>query len=94
MPPPCFKYVDDNLQLNRVNMEAAVVGRDERGVYRNKHGIQCQNEFRSLVRRAEERGMKVNQGRQRCFALAMLINTKLGAIYLQGTVTWSSRAVQ
>ena len=32
--PLIFKYVDDNLQLNRVNMETAGMGRDDRGRYR------------------------------------------------------------
>ena len=55
-----FKYVDDNLQVNRVNMETAVYGRDMEGKFRDKHGIQCQNSFRKVVRRSEQRGMKVN----------------------------------
>ena len=66
MEPKVYKYVDDNLLVNRVNMETAAVGRDADacvdgpGAYWDKHGIECQNGFRRVVRRAEEKGMKVN----------------------------------
>ena len=30
---------------------------------RAKHSIECQNAFRTVVRRSEERGMKVNEGK-------------------------------
>ena len=59
--PVCLKYVDDNLQINRVNMETALRGYTEEGKNaRRKHAVECQNSFRYVVRRAEERGMKVN----------------------------------
>ena len=59
--PPCtFKYVDDNLQVNRVNMETAVRGEVGGKAVRTKHRVACQNTFRHVIRRAEERGMKVN----------------------------------
>ena len=61
--PKTYKYVDDNLQVNVVNMETAAIGRDEGGRYRDKHGMECQNSFRYMVRRAEERGMKVNSSK-------------------------------
>ena len=44
-------------------METAVYGRDEKGKYRDKHGIECQNSYRTIVWRAEERGMKVNHAK-------------------------------
>ena len=50
-----FKYVDDNLQVNIVNMETAVAGvSDEGSRYRDKHGVECQNSFRTIVRKAEQ----------------------------------------
>ena len=60
-PPLCLKYVDDNLQISRVNMETALHGLTEDGRNaRRKHAVQCQNDFRYVTRRAEERGMRVN----------------------------------
>ena len=54
-----YKY--DNLQVNVVNMETAGVGRDaQEAALRNKPAIECQNTFRTIVWRAEDRGMKVN----------------------------------
>ena len=58
--PRTFKYVDDNLQLFRVNMETARRGQDPLP-YRDKHAVACQNQFRKIIRRAEERGMKANE---------------------------------
>ena len=59
--PRIFKYVDDNLQINRINMETAIPSLDGEGArVREKHGVQCQNAFRTIVRRSGERGMKVN----------------------------------
>ena len=58
--PRTFKYVDDNLQVFRINMETAV--RDQGPPpYRDKHAVECQNQFRRIIRRAEERGMRVNE---------------------------------
>ena len=61
--PSNYKYVDDNLQINTVNMETAVRGCNGEGQYRDKHGAQCQNTFRYIVRRAHEQGMKVNSSK-------------------------------
>ena len=56
-----MKCVDDNLQINKVNMETVVAGIDPCGTrYRDKHGIECQNIYRRTIGRAEECGMKVN----------------------------------
>ena len=55
-----FKYVEDNLQVDRVCMETAMEGFDNGVKYREKHGIRCQNTFRRIIRRATARGMKVN----------------------------------
>ena len=58
--PRTYKYVDDNLQLFRVNMETAMRGQDPLP-YRSKHAVACQNQFRKIIWRAEERGMKANK---------------------------------
>ena len=55
-----YKYVDDNLQVNTVNMEMAQRGEDSGGKFRDKHVVECQNTFRNTIRRAESKGMKVN----------------------------------
>ena len=61
--PLTLKYVDDHLQLNKVNMETVFASQDSLGDYRDKHGIVCQNNYRRVVRRAKERGMQVNAGK-------------------------------
>ena len=58
--PLVLKYVDDNLQIDRVNMETASRGEEAGTKFRDKHSVQCQNTFRAVIRKAEERGMKVN----------------------------------
>ena len=58
--PRVLKYVDDNLQIDRLNMETAVRSSPATGPERVKHAVQCQNTLRAIVRRAEDRGMKVN----------------------------------
>ena len=63
-PQRTFRYVDDNLQVTMLNMETAVPYEDPPGVKkRTKHSVQCQNSFRSVVRRSEERGMRVNESK-------------------------------
>ena len=64
-PAVVLKYVDDNFQLNKVNMETAMRG-DDGLKYRDKHGLACQNVYRRTVRRAEERGMRVNANKTAC----------------------------
>ena len=48
--------MDDNLQVDKVNMETAV----HSGRIRTKHAVPCQNLFRRITGRAVQRGMKVN----------------------------------
>ena len=50
------KYVDDNLQIDKICMETAA----QVGGVRDKYAVQCQNLFRRVTGRAEGRGMKVN----------------------------------
>ena len=59
-PVKLYKYVDDALQCDRVNMENANRYEDEDCNVREKHAIQSQNLFRQVVGKAEWKGMKVN----------------------------------
>ena len=54
------KYVDDNLQEDRVNFENAERFVRDGVMRRTKHVVGTQNVFRHIVRRAENKGMKVN----------------------------------
>ena len=65
-----YKYVDDNLQVNTVNMETAQRGEDSGGNYRDKHVVECQNTFRSTIRKAESKGMKVNAAKTAMLCLS------------------------
>ena len=58
--PLVLKYVDDNLQINRINMETARRVTENSSQFREKHAVQCQNTFRTIVRKVEGIGMKVN----------------------------------
>ena len=54
------KYVDDNLQEEKVNFENALVDHITDKPTKNKHIILTQNVFRHIVRRVCAKGMKVN----------------------------------
>ena len=54
------KYVDDNLQEDRVSFENVEETMIDGRPHRTKHAIASQNVFRHIVRRAEAKGMKVN----------------------------------
>ena len=57
-----LKYVDDNLSLEKIFMKNA--DRDPTNPkLKFKHAIASQNKFRWVIRRAEERGMKVNSSK-------------------------------
>ena len=65
-----FKYVDDGLQVEKINMETAV--RFERGgkFIRSKHAVPSQNVFRHVIRRATDRGMKVNAAKTKLLCVS------------------------
>ena len=54
-----LKYVDDNLQIDKICMETGT----QDGRRRVKHAVQCQNLFRGIIAKAESRGMKVNSSK-------------------------------
>ena len=55
-----FKYVDDGLQCEKINMETAERGERDGVNYRSKHAVPSRNVYRHVIRRALSRGMKVN----------------------------------
>ena len=58
-----IKYVDDGVQLEKLNMETALrLERDGKQV-RVKQAVQTQNTFKYVTRRAESIGMKVNSNK-------------------------------
>ena len=54
------KYVDDNLQEERINMENAPRSISNQTEVRVKHAVATQNVFRHVIQAAENKGMKVN----------------------------------
>ena len=71
-PVEVDKYVDDNLQEEAVNLENATVSPD--GLEKMKHAIPTQNVFRHVIRRAEERGMKVNTAKTNMICVSDCLN--------------------
>ena len=61
-PGRTYKYDDDNIRMDKICMEGAPAG-DDGTPFRDKHAIAAQNSFRTTIRRAEGRGMKVNGGK-------------------------------
>ena len=55
-----MKYVDDNISADKINMENADKGKHDGREYRDKHAVQTQNMFRTVIRAAESKGMKIN----------------------------------
>ena len=60
LPVDVDKYVDDNIQEERLNMENAPRTITQQNECRAKHAIATQNVFRHVVRAAERKGMKIN----------------------------------
>ena len=59
-PRKILKYVDDNLQIDKICMETVVAVPPDT---REKHAITCQNVFRHIMTKAESRGMRVNSSK-------------------------------
>ena len=55
-----LKYVDDGVQLEKINMETAQEKERDGKKIKVKHAIPSQNVFRFVLRKATSRGMKVN----------------------------------
>ena len=60
-PPRSLKFVDDSMIVAKINMDSAAIGQAPPGKpIKKKHDLQSQNVFRRIVRKAESRGMVVN----------------------------------
>ena len=55
-----LKYVDDNSMASKVNFDTAIRLEVLGESHRVKHAVELQNVFRTVIRRAESKGMKVN----------------------------------
>ena len=74
--------MDDNLQEEAVNMENAVRSTVGGVPWKIKHAIPTQNVFRHVVRRAQERGMKVNTAKTGMVYISDSLNARTGAFIL------------
>ena len=70
------KYMDDNLQEEKVNMETATRILTERIERRSKHAIPTQNVFRHVIRAAESKGMRVNATKMNMICISDALNFK------------------
>ena len=69
-PIGVFKYVDDGLQIQKVNMETAVAFERGGNKFRTKHAIPSQNLYQYIVGRAKSIGMKVNHEKTKLMCLS------------------------
>ena len=78
------KYVDDNLQEDRVNFENATeyVDAESGEVRKTKHVVFTQNVYRHIVRRAEMKGMKVNSSKTSSLCISDAQNFTPEAFFL------------
>ena len=66
-----LKFVDDGTMVAKLNMESGeCVGRDGGRELRRKEDLQTQNMFRRVVRKAESRGMVVNNGKTKILCIS------------------------
>ena len=93
--PRKLKYVEDGMIVSRINMDSGeMVGWDGRREVRRKMDIQTQNMFRRVVRRAESRGMVVNNGKTKvlCISDAMSYTAEGGFRDAEGSLLTSGGA--
>ena len=77
-PPRTFKYVDDNIQGDRLYMETASRVREGNQEIREQHAVACQNSFRRTIRKAEGKTAAV------CISGAQLYKAKAHIITAGG----------
>ena len=70
------KYVDDNLQEERISMENAPRLLTTHSEERMKHTIGTQNVFRHVIRAAEKKGMKLNAKKTNMLCISDSLNFK------------------
>ena len=61
--PVMLKYIDDQLHIDVVNMQAVQITRQKGKLCRKVHPVRSQNILDHVTRRAEDRGMAVNDGK-------------------------------
>ena len=76
------KYVDDNLQEERVNMENAPRSISHQTEVRLKHAVATQNVFRHVIQAAENKGMKVNASKTNMICISDSLTFK-ASCYIQ-----------
>ena len=84
-----LKYVDDGMIVSKINMDGGeVVGWDERREIKRRMDIQMQNMFRSVMRKAESRGMVVNNKKTKvlCISDAMSYTVEGGFLDTDGNM--------
>ena len=82
LPVDVDKYVDDNIQEERINMENAVRTLSQNTELRTKHAVATQNVFRHVIREAERKGMKVNAGKTNMICISDSLTFK-AACYIE-----------
>ena len=94
VPQKVYKYVDDNLQVDRINMETA--HRTSDPPIRDKHAIACQNSFKRIIRRLEEKGMKVNSAKtaMTCISGAQSYEARAHILTAEGEAVTSSSGMK
>ena len=68
--PRSLKFVDDSMLVSKVNMDSAPESLSVGKPIKSKHDIESQNVFRRMVRRAEERGMVVNNAKTKVLCVS------------------------
>ena len=80
-----LKYVDENLSVKKICMENAPF--DPQSPKRKvKHAITCQDNFRWITQRAEERGMRVNTSKTAMVAISDAMSYKAGAYIMDSNL--------
>ena len=73
--PHSLKFVDDSMVVSKINMDSAVVDtQPQQKPVKTKHDMQSQNIFRRIVRKAESRGMVVNNAKTKVLCVSDSLN--------------------
>ena len=77
-PVKVFKYVDDNLVVEKLNFGREEIVVTENGKFKIKHAVSSQNAFIGITSVALERGMKVNEDKTNllCVSDSITFTTK------------------
>ena len=70
------KYVDDGIQIEKINMETALEEERNGRKFRVKHAVPSQNVFCHIIRKAVARGMKVNAAKTAMICISDALASK------------------